>query len=249
MSKTSVETFKPAHLEDALVLVAFPTAGSASSIAGHYLVRHLDLPLVGHLRVPEMSAIAAIQDGIATSAIRIFGGEVACKLDKGCPHIYVVMTELAPPPVVAMQMTEAVLDWAAKGGAHLVLALEAVVRNEGDDTPDVYCASADAKVLKELAKAGLQSMQRALIGGTTAHLLLLAAAKKVRSGTILVEALREMPDGRAAAALISALDKMLPDVDVDPKPLMAEAMKLEAEISKLQENANVAPIPAPNQFI
>lgn len=247
MAETTLETFKPVDLGDALVVVAFPTTGSSASIAAQYLIRHLELPLVGHVRVPELSAITAIQDGQATSAVRIYGGEVACKLEKGCPRVYIVTTELAPPPSVGLRMCEAVLDWAAKGGVHLVLALEGVVRSDGDDTPDVFCAAADASVLRELKKTGIAAMERALIGGITAHLLLLAPSRKVRSGAVLVEASRDHPDGRAAAALIDALAKIVPDVRMDPKPLLEEAMMLEGELKRMRTDPKLNQ--GLNQFI
>ena len=237
MPEPALETFAPVDLKDALVVAAFPTTGSAASIAAQYMARNLALPLVGHVRVPELSSITAIEDGRATSAVRVYGGEVACTLGKRCPRIYLVTTELAPPPAVALRLSESVLEWAGRGGAHLVLALEGVVRGEGDDTPDVFCAAADASVLAELKATGIPVMERALIGGTTAHLLLLAPSRKVRSGAVLVEATRDHPDGRAAAALLEALSRILPDVKMDPKPLLQEAMALEAEISRMREGA------------
>lgn len=245
-----VETFAPVDLKDALILSAFPTTGSSASIAAQYLIRNLELPLVGHLRVSELSSITAIMEGQATQAVRVFGGTVACRLDKACPRIYVVTTELAPPPAVALRVSEALLDWAGKGGAHLLLSLEGVVRSEGDDTPDVFCAAADPKVLAELRKTKIPVMERALIGGITAHLLLLGPTRKVRSGAILVEATRDHPDGRAAAALLEALAKIVPDVLLDAKPLVAEALLLEKELKRMREGTETSQFgPPTNQFI
>jgi len=249
MPDPSLETFAPVDLKDALVLAAFPTTGQAASIAGQYLIRNLGLPLVGHVRVPELSSITAIQEGRATSAVRIHGGEVACKLDKSCPRIFVVTTELAPSPQAGLRLSEAILDWAAAGNAHLVLALEGVVRSEGDDTPDIFCAAGDKGVLAELRKTGIPAIERALIGGMTAHLLLLAPARKVRSGAILVEASRDHPDGRAAAALLAGIAKIVPDVEMDPKPLLDEAMALEEELRRMRETAEPRVGPSPSQFI
>jgi len=237
-------------LKDAMVLVAFPTAGSASSIAAQYLVRNLHLPLVGHFLLPEMAGLVAIQDGRVTSAVRIFGGEVACRIGHDCPRVYLVTTELALPAPALMRLGNAVMDWASRGGAHMLLMLEAVVRSEGDESPDVFVAAADPKVLKTLRGAGLPPMERALIAGITAQILLEAPQRGIAAGAFLVEASREHPDGRAAAALVEAVAKVIPDVVVDAGPLMSEAMELEAEIKKARNQAmGAAAMPPQASFI
>jgi uncharacterized protein len=233
----AIETFAPVQLKDALVAVAFPTTGSASSIAAHYMIRHLELPLVGHINVPETTGVTAIQDGRAAGIVRIFGGEVACKLDHKCPRVYLVSTELALPPAVGLRVAEAILEWAKKGGAYMVLAWEGVVRREGDETPDVYVASAQDDVLAELRKQGLAVMERAIIAGVAAHLMLGAPMKGVRVGSLIVEASRDHPDGRAAVAILEGLAKILPDIAMDPKPLLKEALELEEEIRKAVQSA------------
>ncbi|MCA1818840.1 MAG: proteasome assembly chaperone family protein [Thermoplasmatota archaeon] len=244
-----VETFAKVQLKDAVVLLAFPTAGSASSIAAQYLVRNLTLPLVGHFRLPELSGLVAIQDGRVTSAVRIFGGEVACRIGQDCPRIYLVTTELALPPIALARLADAVMDWAAAGGVHMLLVLEAVVRSEGDESPDVYVAAADRTVLASLRKAGLPPMERALIAGITAQILLDSPRRGLAAGGLLVEASRDHPDGRAAAALVQAVAKMVPDVVVDAGPLQKEAMELETEIQKAREQAQGKAPPPQASFI
>jgi predicted ATP-grasp superfamily ATP-dependent carboligase len=72
----------------------------------------------------------------------------------------------------------------------------------------------------------------------------------VRTGAILVEATREHPDGRAAAALIEALDRIVPDVKMDAKPLLKEALALEEEIKRIRETAGGPAVAhGVNQFI
>jgi len=232
------EALGKVDLGGAVVLLAFPTAGSASSIAAQYLVRNLGLPLVGHFRVPDLAGLVAIQDGVVTSAVRVFGGEVRCRVGaRDCPRVYLVTTELVLPPTALARLGDAVLGWAAAGKPHRLLVLEAVVRAEGDESPDVFVAAADAAVLKDLTGAGLPAMERAVIAGITAQVLLEAPRQSVAAGGLLVEASRDHPDGRAAAALVGALGKLLPDVVVDAAPLQKEAQELEDEIRKARAQA------------
>lgn len=241
-----VETFEDVEVGNALVLVAFPTTGSASSIAAQYMVRHLNLPLVGHLRMPELSGLVSIQDGRVTSPVRIYGGEVACRIGHDCPRVFIVTTEIALPPPVLSRIGEAIMAWAAAGEAHMILVLEGVVRMEGDDTPDVYCASADPGLLAILQKNRIDPMERAIIAGISAQILMESPKRGVQAGALLVEASKDHPDGRAAAVLIEAVARMIPDVPVNAKPLMEEAMELEREIKSARETA-MPPTPVPPQ--
>lgn len=242
--KVPVEELEAIRLKDAVVLTAFPTTGSATSIAAQYLVRHLALPLVGHLRMPELGGFVNIQSGLVTSVVRIYGGQVACKIGKECPSLYIVTSDLGLPPNVMQRVAAAIMAWAAAGGAHMILVLEAVGRAEGDDTPDVFVASPDVKLVKTLTKAGIPAMERALIGGIGAQILLDAPLRGVRAAGLLVEASKDHPDGRAAAALVEAIALLVPDVVVDAKPLQKEAMELEREIKNAQSQVR-GPEPEP----
>ena len=150
---------------------------------------------------------------------------------------------------MTLRVADGLLTWARQGGAHLVLSLEGVIRAVGDDTPDVFAASAQADVLEELKKTATPAMERALIGGVTAHIVLAGPARGVRTGALLVEASRDHPDGRAAAALIESLARVMPEVPIDPKPLLKEALELEAQIKQTQQSAEASFGVAPSQYI
>ncbi|MEA3191222.1 MAG: uncharacterized protein QOD77_1804 [Thermoplasmata archaeon] len=248
--ESPVETFVKANVKGSLVLVAFPSTGSAASIAAQYMIRHLDLPLVGHIRLPELSGLAGIQDGLVTTAVRIYGGEVECKVGRDCPRVFIVTTEMPLPPPLLSRLAEAIIYWTSANEAQLLLVLEGVGREEGDDQPDVFSASADAKVLKVLQQAGIPAMERALVAGISAQILLDAPLRGVEAGGLFVEASRDHPDGRAAAALLEAVARLVPDVPVNAKPLMKEAMELEREIKAAQARAEAAnTIPQAQTFI
>jgi predicted ATP-grasp superfamily ATP-dependent carboligase len=239
--KVDVRALAPIDWDDALVLVAFPTIGSVASIAGHYLQQKLDLPLVGSFLADPPTPIAAVRNGVATSAIRIFGGEVECELPHGpCPRLYLVLADV-PLSLAAVAGVSHALLTAAKN-ARLVLALDAVARDqddasEGEENRDVYAVSADAARLKDLELKGVTPLPDAFIGGMTGQLLLDAFRTEARVGALIVDASRNLPDGRAAARLVEAVDQLLPTVPVDTEPLLAEVVKVEEELRKARAAA------------
>ncbi|MCA1811040.1 MAG: PAC2 family protein [Halobacteriales archaeon] len=248
-SDVGLELFAAMPLEDALILVAMPGVGSAAVIAAQYLVKHLNLPLVGHFRVPEFKTVVSIQDGQATSPVRVFGGETVCRVGGHCPRMFVVAADLPLHPVHSGRIADFALEVAKSAGAKLVLCLDAVVRMEGDPQPNVFCASSEMDVTAMLVKAGIPAMARALISGPTAQILVQGKDLQVPTGALLVEAARDHPDGMAAAALIAAVAKLVPDVPVDAKPLEHEAAQLEKELREHHANADTGAPESSTSFI
>jgi predicted ATP-grasp superfamily ATP-dependent carboligase len=243
-----LELFAAMPLEDALILVAMPGVGSAAVIAAQYLVKHLSLPLVGHFRVPEFKTIVSIQDGQATSPVRIFGGETVCRVGGHCPRMFIVVADIPLHPVHAGRIADFALDVAKSAGAKLVLCLDAVVRMEGQGA-NVFSASSEPEVAEMLAKAGIPPMARALISGPTAQIMVQGKDLQVPSGALLVEASKDHPDGLAAAALIAAVALLVPDVPVDAKPLEEEAAQLEKELREHHASAGTNLQESPESFI
>ncbi len=238
MDPVTVETFEAVDVDGALVLVAFHGVGAAAPIAASYLRQHLDLPLVGQVRAQQLGPVVHVSNGIATGPIRVYGGEVACHLDKDCPRLYVIMAELPIDVEIAGELADAILAWA--GGARMVISLDAVVRGADDHTPDVYSLAYTASGLKKLSATKAPSLDGAVIVGPTAAILTRSRDHHVDAGALVVEAAKAHPDGRAAAALIEALDKLVPEVVFDNEPLLEEALAIEKQIENAIGQAEAA---------
>lgn len=238
MDPVTVECFEPQDVSDALVVVAFHGVGAAAPIAASYLRDHLNLPLVGHVRAEQLGPVVHVTNGLATGPIRVYGGAVQCKLDKECPRLYVIMAELPISVELAGDLADAILAWS--GGARMVLCLDAVVRGEDDDTPDVFGIAYHQRGLKKLAGAGVQHLDGAVIVGPTAALLAKSRDHHVDAGALVVEAAQGHPDGRAAAAVIDALDRLVPEVKFDHEPLLEEALQIEKQIEAAIGQAEAA---------
>lgn len=241
MADIDVEVFEEVDPSDALVILSFYSTGAAAPIAAQYLVKQLQMPLVGHVRAPDLGPVVVITDGLATSPIRIFGGDVKCTLDQECQRTYLVSAEIPVSAAAASALVDPILAWAKD--ARLVLCLDAVVREEGDETPDVYAFAASRDALAKLGPAQAQTMPQALIAGVTAEVMNRARGHGIDAGALAVEAARNHPDGRAAAALIERLDHLIPQFRVETEPLLTEALELEAKIQKSLDAAKVAQQP------
>lgn len=235
MDRLSVECFADVDPSEALIIVAFHGTGAAAPIAAGYLQQTLDLPLVGHIRAPDMGAVVHVSEGIATSPVRIYGGDIICHLDHQCDRLFLVTSELPIAPEHADTLAKAILEWAAP--ANVVLCLDAVAREAEDETPDVFAIAATDTALGKLARSKAEPLGGGIIVGLTAAILGRARDHGVEAGAFLVEAAGDHPDGRAAAALITAIDPLVPQIAVDPGPLLEEALVLEAQMEKALREA------------
>ncbi len=225
--------------QDALVIVGFPTAGLASTIACTYLRRRLDLPLVGSLHLDDQSPVVAVQEGVSTSPLRVHGGQTECRLgDERCPWVYIISTDLGLQPDAIRRIGDAILQ--ETQGARMVLCLDAVSREAGDSSPDVYCVSSQPGLRDVLATDQVTALAEGILVGMSGQILLDAEVRDLPAAALLVEAVEDIPDGRAAAALIHAVDRLLPTIQIDAEPLLQEAMELEKQLAAAQAQAERA---------
>lgn len=231
----SVEMFEDADLKDALVILAFPSTGAAAPIAGTYLHKRLGLPLVGHLVSEDLEGVSHVENGIAASPIRIHGGETHCDLDGPCPRIYTITTEFPLPLEMLPEVADAITKWAKL--SRMVLSLDAVGRDHDGETPTVYAGGSTPEALQALSSSRAKTLEKGLVGGLTAYILAKGHHANFHAALLIVEASQDHPDGRAAAALVEALDRLIPELKVDPTPLLDDAMELEKEVKKAMDAA------------
>ncbi|HTP55830.1 MAG TPA: PAC2 family protein, partial [Thermoplasmata archaeon] len=56
-----------------VLLSSFPSAGLATTVAGHYMVRALKLPRTGRFDSADLSPVAVVQGGEVHPTIRVYG--------------------------------------------------------------------------------------------------------------------------------------------------------------------------------
>ncbi|HLM69797.1 MAG: proteasome assembly chaperone family protein [Thermoplasmata archaeon] len=218
-----------------VIVSAFPSAGLATIVAGHYMIRSLKLPRVGRFESPDLSPIAVVQGGEVNPTIRVYGRR----------DLALVLSEFPPTPSQANAIARTVLDVAEKRAARLILCLEGVVPHPADDDEEVANAPEpdtpapeqvwvafsrrDPELVKTFLDTGARPLEDGVIGGVSGALLIQALGRKVPVATLLVsaQAAEGLPDHRAGAALIETLDKLLPELKIDTGPLRKQAEQIE----------------------
>jgi predicted ATP-grasp superfamily ATP-dependent carboligase len=216
----------------AVILSSFPSAGLATTVAGHYMIRALKLPRIGRFESPDIAPVAIVQGGEVNPTIRVYG-----RADLG-----LVLSEFPPTPNQANSIARTILDTARTRKARMILCLEGIVPHPEDDEPaegqgteadsgQVWAAysKADPVARKSFEAAGARTLEDGVIGGVSGALLVQGIGRDVPVVTLLVSArvAEGLPDHRAGAALIETLDHLLPELRIDTQPLRQQAEQIE----------------------
>jgi|GEM_PF-343637 uncharacterized protein len=224
------------------LLVCFPSAGLASTIVGHFVVRTRDLPRRAVVDSPLFPSATIVVNSLPNPPVRIYGdGSVA-----------VMVSEFPPPPRLLGPLSHAILHWAQSRHSDLVVAVEGILKRK-EDTEDaeeqtILAIPSTTEVKGRLEKAGIQVLEEGIVGGLSASLLNEAAARELPLTTVFVTARAgDYPDHRAAAHLLEALDRLVPSLKVDPKPLLVQAELIERAIREGLKLHKPAPAPSPEE--
>lgn len=209
-----------------VLLSSFPSAGLAATVASHYIIRTLQLPRTAIFDSSEVAPVAIVQGGQVNPAVRVYG-----RKDLG-----LVLSEVPALPSNIAALTQAILDGAEKRGARLVLGLEGVVPHpttDEEESPDekVWVATSrrDPVLDKLFAGANAHPLDEGVIGGVSGALLVAGITRKIPVAVLMVSAQASVgfPDHRAGAVLIEALDRLLPELAIDTRPLRSQAEAIE----------------------
>lgn len=227
---------------NSVILSAFPSAGLATIIAGHYMVRALKLPRTGRFDSPDSAPIAVVQGGEVHPTVRVYGR----------PDLALVLSEFPPSASQANALARTILDNAERRGARAIVCLEGVVPHpEGDataedepaadDAPEqvwVTFARDDPAVRGRFESAKARLLEEGVIGGVSGALLVQGIGRKVPVAALLVSSriAEGVPDHRAGAALIETLDRLLPELKIDTEPLRAQAEQIEKALRSVMKS-------------
>lgn len=215
----------------AVLLSAFPSAGLATLVAGHYMIRVLRIPRVGRFDSPDIAPIAVVQGGEVNPTVRVYG-----RKDLG-----LVLSEFPPTPPQANALARTILAGAEQRKARMIICLEGVVPHPEDATseedpvpsPEEHIWAAfstpDPTLQKTFEAARARPLEDGVIGGVSGALLVQSIGRPIPVVALLVSAqiAEGLPDHRAGAALIETLDRLMPELRIDTKPLREQAEQIE----------------------
>ena len=229
--------YKDIDLSNSLLVVAFPTVGLISSIAGHFIIESLKLEEIGAIVSNQFMPATIIHNTRPSPPVRIYAGKKKCGPDGSCEQIAVIISEFMPPYNIIKPLADKIINWSDEKGCKAIVALEGTHAVGEKKDMKVFGVGSNKDMKNLLKKYKIQETSEGMITGVTGVLLYEGVLMQKDVMCLLSEAQTGYPDSRAAGNLLKKLDVLLPEIKIDPDPLYKEAEQIEKNIKKFMEQS------------
>jgi uncharacterized protein len=199
------------------IINGFPGFGFVGSIALEFLINHLKVEQIGKIILEEMPAMVAIHEGKKIDPFGIFYNK---------QYNLLIVHAVAPTHGLEWKISDFVVEIAKMVQAKEVITLEGVAGSDPKESQTFSYANV-AKNKDRFKKAGIKPLQEGIIIGVAGALLM--KTSKLPLSCVFSETHTALPDSKAAAKIIEALDKYL-GLEVDYKPLLQQAENFEQKL-------------------
>ena len=209
------------------VITGFPGFGLVGTIATEFLIEHLKTEQIGKMWLENTTAVVAIHNEQLVNPIGIFYNE---------EHNILIIHGIAANPGTEWEISGEISKLVDELEANEVIALEGVGTQNPKEDPEVYYFSTLEETKSKFKGFGLKSLKEGIVMGVTSALLVKVERPM---SSLFVESHADLPDSKAAALLIGALDKYI-SLGVDEAPLLESAKLFEKKLKNLIEKSKEA---------
>jgi len=239
MFDIEVKKYKDMNLEGGTIIEGSPGVGLVSSIAATYLIDYLKLDQICAFDSEAFPPTSMIYASKPKFPARIYASNKY--------KIGVFLTEFTPLPTMARSIAMKLMEWCKEQKIRRIVSMEglpsdiACIPGEPMEKmkTKVFGIGSTDKARKELKDVKIESLETGMIYGVSAVLLNEGRWKNYDVITILAEACINLPDSLAAAKIIEAVDRLIPEIKIETKPLYEESKKLENYLKTLRKQAEI----------
>lgn len=208
------------------IIEGFPGFGLIGTIAIEFLMEHLQTEKIGTIEMDEIPAMIAIHQNKVIEPVSIHYNK---------EHNMVLIHAINIGKKLGWKLSEVIQELAVTLSAKEIISLEGV----GSPNPGgkiFYYSTTNGAVNKKLSDVASPLSEGIIVGVTGA---LLARQCKTPIVALFAEAQSAMPDSKAAAEIIKALDGYT-GLNVDIKPLMQQAKLFEQKLKGIVQKSQKA---------
>jgi len=196
--------------KSAALVNGLPDVGLVGLLAASHIIRELKLKEVGGIESDLLPPMIVLHGGLPKSPIRFFANN----------SLVVLISETTVPVPLIRPLASTVVDLAKSKAARLVLSLGgmAVSNRQDIDAPKVF-AALSSKDVEENLRGTAEVLEEGYIIGAYALILRMCAQASIPAITLLTQSYYNHPDPVAAAATLTAVNKIL-DLNVSVSELL-----------------------------
>jgi len=209
------------------IIEGFPGFGLISTIATEFLMDHLDTEKIGIIEIDEIPAMVAIHQSKVIEPISLHYNK---------QHNLVLVHAINIGKNLGWKLADVILDLAKELQAKEIISLEGVGSPNPDQSRIFYFSSGNSSIEKKLKGIANPLIEGIIVGVTGA---LMAKQTLVPIVALFAEAKSNLPDSKAAAEIIRALDAYV-GLEIDPKPLLKQAVVFEEKLKSILEKSKQA---------
>jgi len=210
------------------IIGGFPGFGLVGTIASEFLIEHLKTEQIGKILFDDMPAMVAIHENKLVEPLGIFYNQ---------KFNIIILHAITAASHYEWQLSDTISKLASDLQAREIVLLEGVGSAEDSEGSRVFHYSSDDKNAKLLEKAGISALKEGIIIGVTGAVLL--RVEKIPVSCLFAETHSNLPDSKASAKIIEALDKYM-GMDLDYKPLLEQAQKFEEKLKTIMQKSQEA---------
>ncbi|HZL24088.1 MAG TPA: PAC2 family protein [Nitrososphaeraceae archaeon] len=230
-----IRKLKEINIEGGIVFDGFYNIGLTSTIACGCFINSLKTELVGILDSSLFSPMSVIYDGKPNFPARIYANEEK--------KLGFFVSELVLDPSAYRPVANVILEWSKDNKCKTIIsiagkAIEKENRITKKEEPSINVISNSPIIMKELDDIGILPLKNGTINGIPGILLNESNWKNIDVIVFIVDFIADVPDFRAAANVVQAISKIVPEAYCEIQLLIKEAENIENNLKMINSQAS-----------
>ena len=226
-----IRKLKEINIEHGVVFDGFHNIGLASTIACGCYINSLKTELVGILDSSLFSSMSVIYDSKPNFPARIYANEEK--------KLAFFVSELVLDPSAYRPVADIILRWSKDNKCQTIISIAGRTIEKEDrittkeEEPSLNVISNSSIIMKELGDTGILPLKNGTINGIPGILLNEANWKNIDVVVFVVDVISGLPNFRAAANVVQAVSKIVPEAYCEIQPLIKEAENIENNLKMI----------------
>ena len=231
-----IRKLKEINIEGGIVFDGFYNIGLTSTIACGCFINSLKTELVGILDSSLFSPMSVIYDGKPNFPARIYANEEK--------KLGFFVSELVLDPSAYRPVANVILEWSKDNKCKTIISIAGKAIEKEDritkkeEEPSINVISNSPIIMKELDDIEILPLKNGTINGIPGILLNESNWKNIDVIVFIVDFVADVPDFRAAANVVQAISKIVPEAYCEIQLLIKEAENIENNLKMINSQAS-----------